>query len=312
MLSLRARFALALIKRCFNVNPFTCNDQIAHIQKLNGPDKYVAPKGFTRYKEKLSNSTIEFVKPAEKTENLIYVVHGGAYIAGLTDLYRKLSKLYSEAGHGAEVAFIDYRVAPEYGYPSGLNDALEGWDNILKKGYKPENVVIIGDSAGGNLSLSLMLKLRDMGRELPGAAVLMSPWADMTASGKSYIDNFNNDVMFGGKQKVTPDMVEKFLNSPIYAFCGKEDRRTPYVSPVFGEYNGFPPTMFLVGSDEMLLSDTLTIKEKMDKAGIKTELILGEKMFHVWPVYHMLLPEAKKAMNEILRYIYKFYEEKKK
>lgn len=312
MLSFRARLALKIIKRRFNVNPLTCKDQIAVVAAMDGPDKYIVPKGYTRNKEKLTHSTIEYVTPSSKTENLIYIVHGGAYIGGLNDIYRQQAVLLSKAANGAEIAYIDYRVAPQYGYPSALNDALEGWEHILAKGYNPKNIIIIGDSAGGNLTLALMLKLRDSKRELPGAAVLMSPWTDMTASGKSYIENFNRDVMFGGKQQVNPDMVKTLLGSPIYAFCGENDRTDPYVSPIFGNYEGFPPMLFLVGSDEMLLSDTLTIKEKMDKSGIKTELIIGEKMFHVWPIWYKLIPESKRAMNKILGYISNYYQNEAK
>lgn len=306
MLSIRARIALKVIGKQFNINPFECKDPIAHVQRMNGPDRYKAPKGFFRYKEKLSNAAVEFVKPAgEKPKRLIYIIHGGAYIAGLTDLYRKSAKRYSKAGGGAEVAFLDYRVAPAHYYPAALDDALEGWELLLKKGYEEKDITVIGDSAGGNLTLALMLKLKELGKALPGKAVVMSPWADMTASGESYLNNFNRDVMFGGKNELSKDMVETFLKSPIFSYFGDADRKNPLVSPVFGDYSGFPKTLFTVGGDEILLSDTLTIKEKMDKAGVETELIIGEKMFHVWPVFYMLLPESEKAMKAVCDFISK-------
>ncbi len=312
MLSLRAKIVLAIIGKKFNVNPYTCNDPVAKIKGLETPGKYKAPKGYVHSKEAINDGGyLEFVKPKNgNSKNLIYVLHGGAYVSGLIDIYRYTAVKYSKAGYGADVAFLDYHIAPTYKYPTALNDALDGWEKLLEKGYKPGNIMLVGDSAGGNLTLALMLKLRDMGYDMPRGAICMSPWADMTASGESYIKNFNRDVMFGGKQEVKAEMAEMFINSPIYAFCVDCDRTDPYLSPVFGEYHDFPPMMFAVGSDEVLLSDTLTIKEKLDKENIRADLLIGEHMFHVWPIFHQLFPEAKKAMNAICAFITEQYTQK--
>lgn len=311
MLSKRARIALWVVKKWFNINPRVCKDQIAKLKRLNGPDRYKAPVGWTREKHILGEgSALEFVKPPKADDNkrLVFVIHGGAYVAGLSDIYRLLSKRYSDAAEGGAIAFLEYRCAPDYKFPNALDDAVNGWDKLIELGYKPSDIVVIGDSAGGNLTLALLLKLRDGGRELPRAAVCMSPWADMTASGESYRKNYNLDPMFGGDEEVCEEDVDKLLNSDIFSFIGDNDRTDPYVSPVYGDYHGFPPMMLLAGSTELLLSDTLTIADKLKAAGVTVEVVIGERMYHVWPLFNRLFPEAKKAMDGICAFIKKSYQ----
>ncbi len=124
----------------------------------------------------------------------------------------------------------------------------------------------------------------------------MSPWADMTASGKSYRSNFRLDPMFGGKTDVKESDVEALLHSPIFDFCGSHDRKEPYISPAYGQYVGFPPMLFTVGSTELLYDDTMRIVEKLKKAGVHTKVIVGEKMFHVWPKFYR---SSEDCMTEI-------------
>jgi len=309
MLSIRASICIFAIKKMFNINPAR-GDQAERMGKFATKDRYKAPMGYARTKVVLDNNVpIEIVDPREnKNNNLIFVIHGGGYIVGMSDVYRNLAKRYSKAGRGARVAFLDYRLAPEYKYPCALEDALAGWDWVLRQGYNPKDVTVIGDSAGGNLTLALMLKLREMKKELPGALVLISPWTDMTASGESYIKNFKDDALFGGKQEVTLEMKEQLINSPIYAFIGDADRKDPLISPALASFEGFPKSLILVGSHEILMDDSLTIVKKMKDAGVEVELLVGQGMFHIWPMFFRLFPEAEKAMKAICSYIYKSYE----
>lgn len=310
MLSLRSKVAIRVIKRFFNVNPARCKGQIERLQRLNRlPERYKAPKSWTREKLELGEgASLELVIPGQKTNNnIVYVLHGGAYITKLSDVYRSMSKTLSQAAEGAAVAFLDYRVAPDHLYPSALEDALKGWDKLAELGYTPKDTLIIGDSAGGNLTLAFMLKLRDAGRDMPRGAVCMSPWADMTVSGQSYIDNMGADPFFGGNLEVDEANKEEFYNCEIFSYVSKADRLSPYVSPVYGDYHNFPPMMLLAGSTELLLSDTLIIAEKLKKEGIRTEVIIGEKMFHVWPLAYKILPESRAAMDEICKFISSLY-----
>lgn len=311
MLSLRARMTIAVVKKFFNLNPMR-GDQAERMGKFATKDMYKAPRGYVRTKVVLDNKLkIEIVdRVNHKSDNIIFVIHGGGYIIGMSDIYRRLAKRYSLAGCDARVAFLDYRLAPEFKYPCALEDALSGWEWLLRQGYDPKNVTVIGDSAGGNLTLALMLKLREMGKELPDLAVLMSPWADMTASGESYEKNFNVDALFGGKEKISLEIKDDLIHSPIYAFIGEQDRTNPLISPVFASFEGFPKTLVLVGSHEILMSDSLTIVEKMKNVGVDVSLIVGEGMFHIWPLFSKLFPEAEDAMKEICAFINKEYLDK--
>lgn len=313
MLSIRGSIVVFAVKKMFNINPAR-GDQAERMGKFATKDRYKAPKGYSRTKVLLENNVpMEVVESIEnKSKNLIYVLHGGGYIIGMSDIYRRLAKRYSQAGHDAMVVFLDYRLAPEHKYPSALEDALAGWEWILRQGYKAQNVTVIGDSAGGNLTLALMLKLREMKKDLPGAAVLMSPWTDMTASGESYVNNFKNDALFGGKEEVTLESKEELIKSTIYSFIGDANREDPLVSPAFATFEGFPETMVLVGSHEILMDDSLTIIKKMKEAKVNVGLYVGEGMFHIWPMFCFLFPEAEKAMKAICEFIYESYEDRAK
>jgi acetyl esterase/lipase len=219
--------------------------------------------------------------------------------------YRVLNKRYSKASGGGTVVHFDYRCAPEHLYPAALEDALKVWDWLLEKGVKPEHIVTVGDSAGGHLTVNLWMKLREQGRELPRASVLMSPWLDMTAGGDSYVDNYKTDPVFGIKGETpTKEAVMALLQkSELYMWLGDNDRTDPYISPVFNEFDDkYPPTFVTAGGDEMLLSDSKTLVEKLKKAGVEATLLIGDKMFHAYPVYQ-LFPEARQALREISAFI---------
>jgi len=311
MASLAATLVMKTIEKKLHINEMlkTATEENLHEfipDMIVGPRKVKVPRGYSMEIVTLPNGVqMEVVSPIKgASDNVVYVLHGGGYHIKLIDMYRRLDKKLSEAGHNATVAFLDYRVAPEYKYPSALEDALLGWDWLLEKGFKPENIVAVGDSAGGNLTAVLVLKLIELKKETPKAVILMSPWADMTGSGDSYTENYNVDIMFGNKNEaVTEERRQELLNSVMFSFVGDADRKDPYVSPVFADYTGFPPTMIFAGTHEMLLSDSLTIADSIKKSGGEVELYLGEEMFHVWPLATGLFPEATKAMDAALAYI---------
>ena len=251
------------------------------------------------------------VKGAQKTDKAVYYVHGGAFVASLHPFYRNLALSLSKAAGGAEVIFLDYKTAPEYKYPTQLDEALDVWTEITGKlGYKAENVIIGGDSAGGNLALALMLKVRDSDEPLPRAGFFISPWADMTASGSSYIDNYRIDPLFGNirkpKNEINGDLRVKLISSGIFSYASsltEIERKHPLVSPTFGEYRGFPPCFFTVGGEEMLLSDPLTIVEKMKSAGVTAELDVTDGMFHIFALFKDKIPEARRSYGKLLSFI---------
>lgn len=165
---------------------------------------------------------------------------------------------------------------------------------LLKNGYREDQIIVAGDSAGGGLALALCLCLKENGRALPCGIVAMSPWTDMTASGPSYEENFENDPLFGGTE-----------DSMIYnrEYAAGEDLTNPYLSPLFGEYEGFPPMLIQVGSYEMLLSDSVLLAQKAKEVGVKVRLSIYEGMFHVFQMAPLTLPECKRAWVEIGHFI---------
>ena len=239
---------------------------------------------------------MEFLHPAGVfTGRVILQLHGGGYIGPMKNTYRDFALEYSRRSMGGDVLTLDYRVAPEHPYPAALEDAVMAyWWLIEEKKYAPEHIVVAGDSAGGGLALALMLFLRDRGLALPAGLIVMSPWADVTCSGASHTFNFHKDPQFGG---TTDNMLH---HCP---YIGDADPTDPYLSPVFGESHGFPPVLLQAGGDEVLLSDTLTVAEKLRKAHGKVRLSVYDGMFHVFQMALRLIPESREAWEEVGRFL---------
>ena len=261
---------------------------------------YIAPKGYSFKKVDVDGISTEiFSKKEGGNDKVILVLHGGAYISRMMFYYRVLNKRYSVASGGGTVVHFEYRCAPEHTYPCALEDALKVWDYVLRQGYKEENIIIVGDSAGGHLSVNVMMKLHDTGRKMPRAAILMSPWLDMTASGKSYVENYKVDPVFGirGQTPSQEDVKKLLMQSELYMWLGDNDRKDPYISPVYNTFdNTYPPVLVTAGGHEMLLSDSETIVEKFREAGVEATLHIGNEMFHAFNVYQ-LFPEAREALD---------------
>lgn len=231
------------------------------------------------------------VRRENPREDLVVLqLHGGGYIAAVRNAYYVFAGLYNEVGNGCSVLTPDYRVAPEDAYPAALEDALASYQWLLDNGYSGEQIVVAGDSAGGGLAMALCMYLRDHEMPLPCGLVAMSPWTDLTASGESYETNYEKDPLFGNTRE-----------SMIYLddYAGTHDKREPYLSPLFGDFCGFPPMLIQVGSLEMLLSDSVSVAEKARGQGIKVRLSVYEGMFHVFQMAYLNIPESKKAWAEV-------------
>ena len=309
--SIRGRLFSEIARAAGNVNPDIVEKKNKNLVKdLRSMEPlfthYIPPAGYYFRKEIVNGVPVEiFGKKKDPSENLIFVVHGGAYVSHMMFYYRLLNKGYSEASQGGTVVHFDYRCAPEYKYPCALEDTLAVWDHFMNSGYKAENTIVIGDSAGGHLSVDLMMKLHERGETMPRAAVLMSPWLDMTASGDSYVYNYKVDPVFGIRG-VTPsadEVKELLFKSELFMWLGDNDRRDPYISPVFADIDDkYPPILVTVGGYEMLKSDSETLVKKFRDAGIDAQLYVGEGMFHVFNVYQFF-PESRKAIRLVNEYI---------
>jgi len=244
----------------------------------------------------MENFKMEYLshKKGRRTDYVILQLHGGGYVGTLDNSYRIFAGLYNELSDGMDVLTLDYRVAPEDPFPAALEDALAAFDWLLKRGFLPHQIILAGDSAGGGLALGLCMYLKDDKRDLPGGLVLMSPWTDLTASGPSYDDNFVHDPLFGNTK-------DSLLYDSDY--IGENDPKNPYISPMFGDYAGFPPMLIQVGSIEMLLSDSLTVAEKAKEAGAEVHLSIFEGMFHLFQKALKMLPESREAWGEIKHFL---------
>lgn len=246
---------------------------------------------------KMEYFTMELLRSRWTTEELpgiILQLHGGGYYGRLHNTYRDMAGLYHELSNGYDVLSIDYRVAPEHPYPAALEDAVCAYEWIMEQGYRPENTIIAGDSAGGGLALALCLYLRDNKKTMPGGIITMSAWTDLTKSGESYRENFDIDPIFGGTTDSLVFQNEYYKNS---------NPEIPYISPVNGDYHDFPPMLMQVGEYEMLLSDTKTVAERARQAGVIVKEHVYPGMFHVFQMGLLLYPEAKEAWREVGRFI---------
>lgn len=260
--------------------------------------KWKAPHGYKLTKFNIEGLPAELLEKGNDSDTVILQFHGGAYIIGLGDLYRTLAVRYCRLSGGASVLTIDYRLAPENIYPAALIDAYKAWEWLLNEGYKPENIIIVGDSAGGNLTLALTAKLRDEGKQLPGALICMSPWADIAMEGESYKYNIHKDPMFGLKEnEKIPAMKNK-----IVAYAGNTDPHDKYLSPVYGEFTGFPRMLIQVGTHEVLESDAVTVYEKAKDKGVDVTLTRYEGMFHVFQIFGNF-KESKMAWKEVADFL---------
>lgn len=293
--SIRARVIRDMIAHVTNDNLIGKKIKTGELRKNLVEPKWKCPDCFTIEEIEMPCFQMEYLRRKEnaREDYVILQLHGGGYIGAMRNAYRSFAGLYSEVSKGMDVLTIDYRVAPENPYPAALEDALEAYNWLKSMGWHSRQIIVAGDSAGGGLALALCLYLKDHNRRLPGGLVLMSPWTDMTASGPSYEDNYERDPLFGNSR-----------DSLIYNrdYMGWHNAKDPYISPLFGEYWGFPPMLIQAGSVEMLLSDSIGVAYKAKKQGVKVRLSIYKGMFHVFQMGMMMMPESKQAWKEIGRY----------
>ncbi|MBQ7521349.1 MAG: alpha/beta hydrolase [Clostridia bacterium] len=307
-MSIRAIFFRAMM-HTQNINPIIHPEMQQKMKAMS--DKYSHTKSRKGY-------TLECLKTAKGTRyqrlkkegttfsnKVVMYIHGGCYISGLTYNYRDFCTPFCDLSEGIEIILLDYSLMPEYKYPVQLNEAIDLWNELTKvQQIKPENIIVGGDSSGGNLTLALMLYLRDSGCSMPNSIFLLSAWTDMTASGKSYAVNYQKDVEIGDKNGLFDEHTRQtLLNSYLYDYIGDTDRTNPYISPAFADYSGFPPMLLFAGEDEMLLDDTLTVYKKAKQAGVDIKLETQPKMFHSYVLYTDYMPESKHSYHTLNNFI---------
>lgn len=218
--------------------------------------------------------------------NLFYL-HGGGYIMGSIPTYRMLAVRLARICQ-ARVVLVGYRLAPEHPYPAALDDAMHAYAAMLEA-YGELPSLIGGDSAGGGLALATLLARRDRHLPLPRAAFAFSPWADLTSTAPEHYDSALRDIW------LTPRHITSW--APLYA--ANQDRQHPYISPVYGDYQGVPPLLLLAGGAELIQSDARRVAQQACTAGVETELQIYPGMQHVWPVILPWLPESRQALAAV-------------
>jgi epsilon-lactone hydrolase len=226
-------------------------------------------------------------------DKAILYFHGGGFRLGSVSSHRELIARIAGAS-GYRVLAINYRLAPEHRFPAPLEDAIAAYGWMLDQGLRPDNIAFAGDSAGGNLALTAMLGLRQRGLPLPAAGVLMSPWTDLAATGETYVSRADADPIH--QRPMIAALAKNYLGEG-------GDPRDPRVSPLYADLTGLPPLLIQVGTEEVLLDDSLRLNHRAREQGVSTTLEVWDEMIHVWHFFHPQLQEGREAIGRVGDYV---------
>jgi acetyl esterase/lipase len=231
--------------------------------------------------------------PGSDPSRVLMYFHGGGYCSGSIVSHRRL---VTEAGRAARMRTlaIGYRLAPEHPYPAAHEDAMTAWRFLRRQGIAADRIAVGGDSAGGNLTLALINRLRMAGDDLPACAWLISPWTDLTMSGAT----------LATKDAVDPIIHKAYLDELADAYVpAAVVREDPMVSPLFADLKGFPPTLIQVGSAETLLADATRLAAAAGSADVAVTLQIWPQMIHAWPMWNANLRDGRLALAEAGQFI---------
>lgn len=251
------------------------------------------PPGATRQPATTEFFNGEWVTtPASAPERVILYLHGGGYVSGSPSTHVAITaRLAKEAQ--ARIFALDYRLAPEHPFPAQIEDAWAAyWWLLTDQGVKPTQITVAGDSAGGGLTVALLLALRDAGVPLPAGAVCLSPWLDLTLSGATIAINEPTDFLNFD-----------ILHASAQMYANGYDLRHPLISPLYADLAGLPPLLIQAGSAEMLLDDSRRFALRACEAGVDVQLEVWEHMVHVWHFTWLLEPKARQAVAQVGRFV---------
>jgi monoterpene epsilon-lactone hydrolase len=235
------------------------------------------------------------VIPPENRNRLLIHVHGGCYVLNGGEAATTEAIYMAGFGH-FKVLSIDYRRPPDARYPAALDDGMAAWQGALKMA-DPKNMAIFGTSAGGALTLSMILRAKQEGLPLPGAIAPGTPMSDLTGTGDSFSTNFMVDNVLVGPDGRCDAMARLYANG--------HDLKDPMLSPVYGDMRGFPPTILTTGTRDLLLSNTVRVHRKLRQAGVEAELHVYEGQSHAQYMRDANAPETKEAFEELARFFRK-------
>ncbi|MBN1543302.1 alpha/beta hydrolase [candidate division KSB1 bacterium] len=254
--------------------------------------KMKMPKSVTTRKQTLNTIQAEWIVPEQPVEGKILLyIHGGGFISGSCQTHRMHVAKFAQGCRLTSLVF-DYRLAPEHPFPAAVDDCVAVYQWLLENGYRPEDIVVGGESAGGTLTLSLLLALKQKKIGLPKAAFSISPVTDLRCLADSFRYNAKNDIAPMGSWDVWTKL-----------YIADNDPTLPLLSPLMGDFSGLPPLHICVGTHEIHLDDCVNVAQKAKEQGMAVTLSKWEKMVHAFPLFSPLFPEATKALTEICNFV---------
>ena len=241
-------------------------------------------RGVQEFTDSVAGVPVRWFRPDRADAGLIFHVHGGAFVAGSSLAARAHSALARR--HGAELVSVDYRLAPEHPFPAALDDVWTVYSEVARD--RP--TVIVGESAGGGLAMSLVRRVLDRGGHAPKGLVTLFPWADLTNTSESFLRNERRDLLSRAG-----------LSRSAVAYAGDCDLRMPLVSPLYGSFADFPPTLIIVGTHDCLLEDSRTAATRMRSDGVDATLVEMAGGFHGFIL--LPAPESKEAKRQISSFV---------
>lgn len=282
----RLRASLPFIRFLQNRVPLGSSDRF-----LKGVNRHVHPgKGILRQSISINGVACDWLIPTnEKPELVLLYFHGGGFVFGQTPLHLQMGS-YLAKKMSIRLLMVDYSLAPAHPFPAALEECVSVYRWLLDQGYKPQNIAIAGDSAGGNLTLTTMLKLRAEGLPLPAAAACLSPVTNLSEKEKKR-EGFDDPLLPPKAMKVYTE-----------AYVQQHDPHDPLVSPVFGDLHGFPPLLIHVGEDEVLRDDAVRIAELAKAHDVDERIEIYPRMWHVWQLF-LKMPQATQSLEDIAKFI---------
>jgi acetyl esterase/lipase len=250
-----------------------------------------SPRGIARSTGTLGGRPCEWHRPPTGRGKVMLYLHGGAYLIGGANTHRTLCAHLAERGR-MDVCALDYRLAPEHPYPAARDDALAAFEDLIALGYAPEQIVMAGDSAGGNLSLITSLCLRDLGWPQPAALVCFSPLTDFTCA--------HLHQPPAGDPLLNRTWIQQALSFYCPPGVAHDD---PGLSPQFADLHGLPALLLQVGEDEVLLNDSLRFAEKAQAAGVDVRLQRYPNLWHVFQAHAGTLNAADFAIDQVVNFL---------
>ena len=291
MPSIRARFWKMLIRRMFGKRMGI--EEYRALTDQNARFSNRLPKGVKVDRFDADGIPAAWISPSNADADKVIVhFHGGGYVTGGIDSHLMMGIPMAQALR-IKILLFDYRLAPEHPFPAALQDGLKIYRWLLEQGYQARDIILSGDSAGSGLALATTLSLQDTNEPLPSAVICISPWVDLAHTGDSHATNADTDVV------LTTDVLAEWAS----AYTDESILKNPLVSPLYADFHGFPPMFIQTDSSEILFDDAKRLADKAKADGVDVTLKVWNGLWHAWHAMGGLIPESKKAFEEIGQFL---------